>query len=81
MSPPDWPWMLVLFLPIMRGEYVNRPLALKFAHGIGGVVVLEGSKTDRKLLNYGKRMLREGSGDGQELDAEGAARGAEGDAG
>jgi hypothetical protein len=84
--PPGWPWMLMLLLPVMKAEYVSRPLALDCARKIDGrmwlvTVVLEGSKADKKLLNYGKRMLREGSGDGQELDAEGSARGAEGDEG
>jgi hypothetical protein len=79
--PPEWPWMLTLFLPIMRGEHVGRPAALEQAHKIEGLVVLEGSKADKKLLNYGRRMLREGSGDGQGLHAEGSSRGAEGEEG
>jgi hypothetical protein len=62
LFPLRWPWMLVLFLPIMRGEHVSRPAALEHAHKIDGVVVLEGSKADKKLLNYGKRMLRDDSG-------------------
>lgn len=71
-SPDAWPWGLELMLPVLKGEHVNRPLALEHAHKIDdAAVVLEGSKADKKLVNYGKRMLREGSGDGQGLDAAG----------
>jgi hypothetical protein len=78
----EWcPWMLELLLPTMKGEYTSRPPALEHARKIDGVVVLEGSKADKKLLNYGKRMLREVSVDGQPVDDEGAARGAAGEAG
>jgi hypothetical protein len=58
-EPDAWPWALELLLPVMKGEYVNRPLALGHAHKIDGVVVLEGSTANKTLLNYGKRMLRE----------------------
>jgi hypothetical protein len=72
--PEQWPWMLELLLPSMKGEYTGRASALEHARKIEGVVALEGSKADRKLLDYGKRMLREGSYYG--LDDEGVARGA-----
>jgi hypothetical protein len=68
-EPDSWPWALELMLPVMKGEYTSRPPALEHAHKIDGAAVLEGSKEDKKLLNYGKRMLREvksnaGGGDG-----------------
>jgi hypothetical protein len=77
----SWPWMLVLRLSVMRGEYSKRPPALEHAHKIAGAVVLEGSRAELALLSYGKKMLKAGSVDGQELEAEGSARGAAGQAG
>ncbi len=71
MAPELWPWGLELFLPVMKGEYVSRPSALDRAHKIEGVVVLEGSKADRRLLNYGRRMLREDSVDADTGDSPG----------
>jgi hypothetical protein len=73
-----WPWMLELRLPVMKGEYSSRPLALEHAHKIDGRVVLEGSREDKKILGYGKKMLREDSGVSPGLDEEGAPRGAPG---
>ncbi len=64
-GPEWWPWMMELHLPVMKGEYSNRPLALGHAHKIDGVVVLEGSRADRKLLNYSWQMLRKDSADGE----------------
>lgn len=79
-DPGQWPWMLELHLPVMKGEHVTRPPALEQARKIDGVAVLEGSRADLKILGYGKKMLREGSLDGQGVDAASLACGAAGEA-
>jgi hypothetical protein len=82
LSHPEWwPWLLELRLPTMKGEYSSRPLALEYARKIDGEVVLEGSRADKRILGYGKLMLRREHVDSPELDAEGASRGASGQAG
>jgi hypothetical protein len=75
--PDSWPWMLMLRLPVMKGEYTGRPAALAYASEIKGLVVLEGSKADLKLLSYGKKMMREGSVDSQSVGETAPACGAE----
>lgn len=85
MSEPElWPWGLELLLPVLKGEFTDRPRALVYARVIDGVVALEGSVSDKHLLNYGKRMLygngKRGSVGRQGMGSEGAPRGAEGQA-
>jgi hypothetical protein len=80
-APEWWPWMLELRLPVMKGEYKGRPLALEHAHRIDGVVVFEGGRGEERLLSYGRRMLRKGFVDSQGLEDAGAARGTESEAG
>lgn len=79
--PEWWPWMLEIHLPAMKGEYSSRPLALEHARKICGEVVLEGSRSDKRLLGYGKWMLRKEHGASPELDDAGAAGGAPGQEG
>jgi len=80
-QPELWPWLLELYLPVMKGEYSSHPLALEHARKVGGSVVLEGSQDDRKFLGYGKLMLRREHVDSSDMGGESVARGASGQAG
>lgn len=56
-DPGGWPWMLMLRLPVMKGEYPTRPLAQDHATRVDGEVVQEHSTRDQGLIRYGQLML------------------------
>jgi hypothetical protein len=58
----EWPWMLEVHLPVMKGEWRDQRDALEHAHQVDGTVVLEDSPEERELLRRGTEMTRKPSG-------------------